>query len=144
MRACLSLLATPCPSLLTARRATWQLILFGLCWAINLSPAGLAVAFLIVSLVPLREHVLPHIFTQVELERLDGGSPAGERVSGVSDVESVNASSAPEGAAAVEEEEEEVPSGRQSRESREVEAPSKPNGHAAPPATAENGDAAWD
>ena len=49
-----------------------QLVLFGLCWAINLSPAGLAVAFLIVALVPLRERLLPRIFTPEELSRLDG------------------------------------------------------------------------
>lgn len=41
-----------------------QLGLFVLCWVINLSPAGLAVAFLIVALVPLRERLLPRIFSE--------------------------------------------------------------------------------
>eukprot|EP00966_Prymnesium_polylepis_P177742 4116097-Prymnesium_polylepis.1 len=44
-----------------------QLSLFGLCWLINLSPFGLCVAFLIVSLVPLREVLLPHLFAPDEL-----------------------------------------------------------------------------
>lgn len=48
-----------------------QLSLFGACWAINLSPAGLAVAFLIVALVPMRERALPRLFTENELSRLD-------------------------------------------------------------------------
>ena len=49
-----------------------QLLLFALCWMINLSPLGLAVAFLICSLVPMRERLLPKIFTAEELEILDG------------------------------------------------------------------------
>ena len=48
-----------------------QLVLFGLCWMINLSPAGLAVAFLIVSLVPLRERQFPTFFFENELQKLD-------------------------------------------------------------------------
>ena len=51
----------------------------------SLSPAGLAVAFLIVALVPLRERVLVRIFSEEELHRLDGplcggGGAAGEAV----------------------------------------------------------------
>lgn len=40
-----------------------QLALFLLCWLVNLSSFGLAVAFVVVALVPLREKVLPHFFT---------------------------------------------------------------------------------
>ena len=32
-----------------------QLIMFAICWRVNLSPLGLCVAFVVVSLVPLRE-----------------------------------------------------------------------------------------
>ena len=48
-----------------------QLVLLALCWLINLSPVGLAVAFLITSLVPVRERLLPHFFTEAELDQLD-------------------------------------------------------------------------
>lgn len=48
-----------------------QLTLLGLCWAINLSPFGLFVSFLIVALVPAREHVLPSLFSAAELAVLD-------------------------------------------------------------------------
>ena len=48
-----------------------QLALLGGCWAINLSPAGLCVAFLIVALVPLRSHALPWLFSVKELAALD-------------------------------------------------------------------------
>ena len=41
-----------------------QLALFALCWAVNLSPFGLGVAFVIVALVPLRERVIPRFFSQ--------------------------------------------------------------------------------
>ena len=53
-----------------------QLTLPGLCWAINLSPFGLFVSFLIVSLVPAREHVLPGLFSAAELAVLDPTEPA--------------------------------------------------------------------
>ena len=53
-----------------------QLTLLGLCWAINLSPFGLFVSFLIVSLVPAREHVLPGLFSAAELAVLDPTEPA--------------------------------------------------------------------
>jgi len=55
-----------------------QLSLFGLCWLINLSPFGLCVAFLIVSLVPLREVLLPHLFAPDELAALDKDLAADE------------------------------------------------------------------
>ena len=48
-----------------------QLALFALCWLVNLSPFGLGVAFIIVGLVPLRERILPRIFTTAELRVLD-------------------------------------------------------------------------
>ena len=48
-----------------------QLTLLGLCWAINLSPFGLFVSFLIVSLVPARERILPSLFSAAELAVLD-------------------------------------------------------------------------
>lgn len=48
-----------------------QLALLALCWVINKSPYGLAVAFLIVALVPLRERLLPRLFSADELARLD-------------------------------------------------------------------------
>jgi hypothetical protein len=47
----------------------------GLCWAINLSPFGLFVSFLIVSLVPAREHLLPGLFSAAELAVLDPVEP---------------------------------------------------------------------
>lgn len=50
-----------------------QLAMFTLCWAVNLSPLGLCVAFVVVSLVPLRERVLPSVFTPDELALLDAG-----------------------------------------------------------------------
>jgi len=53
-----------------------QLTLLGLCWAINLSPFGLFVSFLIVSLVPARERVLPGLFSAEELAVLDPSEPA--------------------------------------------------------------------
>jgi len=53
-----------------------QLSLFGLCWLINLSPFGLCVAFLIVSLVPMREMALPILFTPEELDVLDSSTRA--------------------------------------------------------------------
>ena len=52
-----------------------QLALLGLCWAINLSPFGLFVSFLIVSLVPAREHLLPGLFSAAELAVLDPAEP---------------------------------------------------------------------
>jgi hypothetical protein len=48
-----------------------QLLLLALCWAINLSPAGLCVAFVIVALVPFRERVLPRLYTERTLAALD-------------------------------------------------------------------------
>ena len=45
--------------------------MLGVCWAVNESPAGLCVSFVIVSLVPLRTYVLPRIFSRDELEALD-------------------------------------------------------------------------
>merc|ERR1711918_59173 len=48
-----------------------QLTLLGLCWAINLSPFGLFVSFLIVSLVPARTHIIPTLFSAAELGVLD-------------------------------------------------------------------------
>ena len=68
----------------TSPRATYHFALaprrVGLCWAINLSPFGLFVSFLIVSLVPAREHVLPGLFSAAELAVLDPTEPpaAGE------------------------------------------------------------------
>ena len=53
-----------------------QLTLLGLCWVINLSPFGLFVSFLIVSLVPAREHLLPGLFSAAELAVLDPVEPA--------------------------------------------------------------------
>ena len=62
-----------------------QLVLLALCWLINKSPFGLAVAFLIVALVPLRERLLPRLFSADELARLDVHSDqvAGEDESGL-------------------------------------------------------------
>ena len=54
-------------------RTTYPL---GLCWAINLSPFGLFVSFLIVSLVPAREYLLPGLFSAAELALLDPVEPA--------------------------------------------------------------------
>ena len=48
-----------------------QLLMLGLCWAVNLSPAGLCVSFVVVALVPLRERLLPRLFSPAELEALD-------------------------------------------------------------------------
>ena len=48
-----------------------QLFLLAACWAINVSPAGLCVSFLIVALVPLRERVIPRVFSDEELKVLD-------------------------------------------------------------------------
>ena len=53
-----------------------QLLLLGGCWAINLSPIGLCVAFLIVALVPLRLSLLPKIFAEHELAALDEATDA--------------------------------------------------------------------
>ena len=50
----------------------------GLCWAINLSRFGLFVSFLIVSLVPAREHLLPGLFSAAELAVLDPVEPTHE------------------------------------------------------------------
>ena len=50
----------------------------GLCWAINLSRFGLFVSFLIVSLVPARERLLPGLFSAAELAVLDPVEPAHE------------------------------------------------------------------
>ena len=82
----LLLLVTPAagypPSLRQLRRPArihlftlMQLALLGLCWAINLSPFGLFVSFLIVSLVPAREHLLPGLFSAAELAVLDPAEP---------------------------------------------------------------------
>mmetsp|Transcript_7052 Transcript_7052/g.15818 ORF Transcript_7052/g.15818 Transcript_7052/m.15818 type:complete len:151 (-) Transcript_7052:643-1095(-) len=49
-----------------------QLVALALCWAVNLSPAGLCVSIVIVLLVPFRERVLPRLFTTHELRVLDG------------------------------------------------------------------------
>ena len=57
-----------------ASYTTVQLALLALCWVINLSPAGLCVAFVIVALVPLREHVLPLLFTEAALAALSTAS----------------------------------------------------------------------
>ena len=48
-----------------------QLVVLGAAWALNLSPAGLAFPAVIVALVPLREHVLPRVFSPGDLARLD-------------------------------------------------------------------------
>ena len=48
-----------------------QLALLAVCWVINLSPAGLCVAFVIVALVPFRERVLPLLFAEPALAALD-------------------------------------------------------------------------
>jgi len=50
-----------------------QLGMFALCWLVNLSPLGLCVAFVVVSLVPLRERALPVLFSADELAVLDEG-----------------------------------------------------------------------
>ena len=105
-----------------------ELLLLGACWAINLSPAGLAVAFLIVALVPLRERLLPKLFTREELERLDGSTPA---VGADDDMEAP-----PEGAAAPEtaavDEDCEAPEEEEDEEAAPVPAPAT-----APPANAQ-------
>jgi hypothetical protein len=48
-----------------------QVALFLLCWAVNISPLGLMVAFVIAALVPMREMLLPRIFSRHELLLLD-------------------------------------------------------------------------
>mmetsp|Transcript_63917 Transcript_63917/g.106280 ORF Transcript_63917/g.106280 Transcript_63917/m.106280 type:complete len:591 (+) Transcript_63917:47-1819(+) len=48
-----------------------QLSLLGLCWIVHLSPFGLAVSFVVVALVPLREVLLPRFFNERELSVLD-------------------------------------------------------------------------
>ena len=53
-----------------------QLAMLALCWAVNLSPAGLCVAFVVLSLIPLRERLLPRYFSTEQLAVLDGGSLA--------------------------------------------------------------------
>lgn len=56
----------------TVRRYTaLQLGMLALCWAVNLSRFGLGVAFVVVSLVPLRERVLPRLFAAADLAALD-------------------------------------------------------------------------
>lgn len=50
--------------------------MLALCWAVNLSPAGLCVAFVVLSLIPLRERLLPRYFSTEQLAVLDGGSLA--------------------------------------------------------------------
>ena len=45
-----------------------QILLLAICWAVNLSPAGLLFSFVVVSIVPFRAYVMPHIFTEAELE----------------------------------------------------------------------------
>jgi sodium borate transporter 11 len=57
-----------------------QLSLLLLCWLVNLSPLGLCVAFIIVSLVPLRMKVLPRLFSQGELAELDDEASAADDV----------------------------------------------------------------
>ena len=55
-----------------------QLLAFAGCWVMNLFPnvlggaIGLFVSLLIVSLVPLRELVIPRVFSEAELDALDG------------------------------------------------------------------------
>ena len=63
----------PLTILLTTYYTTYPL---GLCWAINLSPFGLFVSFLIVSLVPAREYLLPGLFSAADLALLDPVEPA--------------------------------------------------------------------
>ena len=53
-----------------------QLWLLACCWLINVSPAGLCVSFLIVSLVPFRERVMTRLFSDLELKVLDAESGA--------------------------------------------------------------------
>ena len=48
-----------------------QLLALAIVWAVNLSPAGLCVSFVIVSLVPFRERVMPRLFTPSALAALD-------------------------------------------------------------------------
>ena len=45
-----------------------QLLALSACWAVNLSPLGLCVSFVIVALVPLRARVLPSLFSELELK----------------------------------------------------------------------------
>ncbi|KAL1520700.1 hypothetical protein AB1Y20_022269 [Prymnesium parvum] len=55
-----------------------QVLLLAVCWAVNLSPFGLAVAFVIVALVPFREKLLPMLFSSRELLVLDGPKHASD------------------------------------------------------------------
>ena len=48
-----------------------QLAVLAVCWAVNLSPLGICVSFVIVLLVPFRAHVLPRLFSAHELSVLD-------------------------------------------------------------------------
>ena len=73
------LLLTTYYLLLTTYYTTYHLLStypLGLCWAINLSPFGLFVSFLIVSLVPAREYLLPGLFSAADLALLDPVEPA--------------------------------------------------------------------
>lgn len=48
-----------------------QILCLGVCWAVNLSPAGLLFSLVVVCLVPFRVYVVPYFFTKQELEFLD-------------------------------------------------------------------------
>jgi len=48
-----------------------QLGLLAICWAVNLSPAGLLFSLCVVSIVPFRVYVMPKIFSDEELLVLD-------------------------------------------------------------------------
>ena len=48
-----------------------QLLLLAGCWAVNLSPAGLAFSLVVLSLVPFRTYVIPCCFTKRERIALD-------------------------------------------------------------------------
>lgn len=62
------------PQLREVRMRAFTLIQLGalaVCWAINLSPAGLCVAIFIIALVPLRRYLMPRIFSVHDLALLD-------------------------------------------------------------------------
>ena len=48
-----------------------QITILVVFWIINLSPAGLAVAFGVAALGPFRRYVMPIMFKEYELEILD-------------------------------------------------------------------------
>ncbi|XP_069936990.1 band 3 anion transport protein-like [Cherax quadricarinatus] len=49
-----------------------QLLMLGLLWAVTLSPASIALPFVLILLIPLRLYILPRVFSKTELSALDG------------------------------------------------------------------------